>query len=301
MRVKWLLLIGINFFALHLSAQETIFQSNKAIRSFLVMNDTIYYSNNDHLLINVQGKSINKIYVGGYLIDFVIEYPIIMSLANNYKQQYGTVRRFDLKQNRYSLVYNIKEASPMLSYCLFPTKNDSLGLMISYNNGNLNWHKSTGELIQNVGLFSKIREIKRVEDDLFFCTDNGEIFKTNGSSVELVFKVPARILGFKISNDHIYCFDDKGNFLLFERKTKTINKIKISPDILLDFIKLNENIFVFGDWKGRIITYDNSSGNIQTREHAHKKMVLKLQAKNMDEFYSSGQDGALKLWKIKSF
>jgi WD40 repeat protein len=295
---KLVLNISISLLGVTVVAQNVILKSNKPIRAFQFKTDTIYYSNNDHLIIAKNNEKINTIYLGGYLLDFKLIDSKIHSLSNKYKLGQGTLRIFDLIEDKYSLVYKIEENSPMLSYELLPLPNDSLAVAVSFNNGNLNWYYSSGSLVNQIGKFAKIRQIKKFNEHLFFCTDNGELFKTDGNSTNLIFKTNSKLMKFIVSEEMIFTIDDLGILTKYNIANKTQNHVKISSEILMDFISLNENILVLGDWSGTLFIYDILNDEIISKKEGHNKMILKLQKRNNHEFLSSSQDGTIKNWNI---
>lgn len=290
-------LVTISFFVVSVKAQTEMISSKRAIRTFDLVDDSMFYSDNDHLLIAKNGIVGKRIYPGGYLLDFeLLGGNKIMTIANNYKLQKGSLRIFDLDKGQYFLVYKIEKHSPMLAYSLFPYERDTLAVMVSYNDGSLYWYESNGKPIKSWKGHNKIRRMEKVRNLLYYCTDNGKLLSTDGSKSRLVFDSGERINGFKVYKENIYAFDDKGRIIKFDISKNERKIYKICSESIMDLIVLNEKEVVIGDWDGNICTINILTGTI-SKTKGHSRMVLKLRRVDKHKFMSSGQDGTIKMWR----
>ena len=274
--------------------QEVIFESNYTIRDFIIHGDTIVISNESDIEIYKNKNLIHKYYAGGHIlrIDYHKKNQII-SIANKYKKHKGSIRIYDILENKLKRVYTF-DKSPILDYQFI----DNQKIIVSFNNGELiTFETKRIKLDKRYNSNDKIRKIKIIDDSIMACSDNGTVMRIYNEEFDIL--VPShrndKLISFTDTDFGIIAISDKGELFKYFKKDATRNKI--TNTILTDIVSINKKLIAVSSWSGTIYIINPKNLSVIKTIKAHDGIIVKLRVFG-GNLYSSSFDRTIKKWNI---
>lgn len=296
---------SILFFLLLISnsnhSQELIKTTRFPIRDFFIKKDTLIFS--EHTSIHVLNTKKNKdtmCFVGGssFKIEEVNDEEIIIAV-NELVRNVSSVRFYKKKANQIADSFFYRKGK-IIDFLVI--KELKLFVMATTNNKILFFNyreKPKFTKVAEIDLEdTKSRKIVYKDNNLYYTTDKGKIFKYNLSTYkrELLIEDKSMITTLSLYQDCVFYATVTGQINKYNLKNNEKRTLEIKRNFILNFI-INQNQLVCGSWKGDIFVIDINDFKVEEKINYHKKTILNIIEKD-DVFYSSSIDKTLKKWKL---
>lgn len=301
-KIKLILLLGfITTFAFSQEA-ETVIKADFGIRDFIIQKDSIIYiKKRDVHLKDLKTQSNADYFIGGYGLKFLKDNNpnTIITVSNELVDNVSSVRFYDkAKEDFESVFYNYE--GKILDAIIVPKLNILILSLISEKIIIVDYSERPKFLkFSEIELKSFSRKMIYKNDFLFYCTDNGEIYKYNINTYqsELIYKGKELITDFFMDGETIFLSTNSGILKKVNIKTNKEEQTKISDNFINTFINSKGNL-VCGSWNGEIFIINKKDLKLKQKLSIHKRSVLKIETQDDSVFHSSSLDKTIKKWYL---
>jgi WD40 repeat protein len=299
------LLVFFIFLSIGLEAQETFLRNSFSVRDFFVKNDSIFLiEKRDVKYFNyaIENRLVQTYFIGGYGLE-IFDDPQnneIITVSNEFTQTVSSLRFYNKSSKLVEEVYYCKEGKsldaliiPELKYAVMSLNNNNISI-VDYSK------KPSFKVVDNIKLKSMSRRVIYKDNELFYITDLGEIFRYNFKTKKnILFHAGGKkITDFVIYNQYIVYTTFEGEVVRYNTHDNTMIKTRIENNFVLNTITYQQNKLICGTFKGSIILLDMDEMSIQKTLNYHKRSVIKIINSHDNVFYSSSIDKTIKKWEI---
>lgn len=307
MKVFYFLLI---LSAIKLNAQEIIFKTNFPVRDFFIEDSTVVYIEKRSVKsYNMQTNrpdilfKKNDFFVGGYGLKIFKDSTSnkIITASNELIRDISSIRFYDIATksvNKYHVYYTTEIMDFLIipSEKLFCLSKKNLQIQVFKYGGKQRYISK-----DSIKLDAFSRKMSIHNDNLFFITDSGKLFRYNLKSKEkkLIFKDTEMLVNFVINKktNQLFLTNLKGYLISLDLKDKYMpKKIKLGNTIIEAIKIVDDKYLVTGDWNGHINVIDQLSLNI-SKKYNNKSRIIHIDSVDED-IYTSSSDCTIKKWGI---
>lgn len=296
--------------AIQLNAQEIIFKTNFPVRDFFIEDSTVVYIEKRSVKsYNMQTNrpdtlfKNNDFFVGGYGLKVFKDSTNnkIITASNELIRDISSIRFYDIATkavNKYHVYYTTE----IMDFLIIPSEKL---FFLSKKNLQIQVLKYGGKqryiLKDSIKLDAFSRKMSIYNENLFYITDSGKLFRYNFKSHEkkLIFKGNEMLVNFVINKktNQLFITNIKGDLISLDLKDKYITKkIKLGNTITEAIKIVDDKHIVTGDWNGHIYVIDQLSLDI-LKQYNNKSRIIHIDSID-DEIYTSSVDCTIKKWSI---
>ena len=303
---KYSIFLFIVITSFWVNAQEVIINSDFVIRDFIVKKDSIFFIKKRYIRYYNQSLkdtvSNNKYFIGGYGLKLYNDSNSnqIISVSNEFVRKVSSLRFYNKSLKKIENVFYYEEGKsinaliiPELNFAIMSLNNNRI-IVVDYS------AKPTFKVVHNIYLKSLARGIYFKDNNLFYATDLGNIYKYNfiTKNSKLIYSCGELITDLKFYKNNIIFTTINGKIIKYNRLNEVILNVEIENNFVLNTLLFGDKLLC-GTFKGLILVVDLKDMKITEQLNYHKRSVLKITKGKRNEFYSSSIDKTIKKWIIE--